>query len=373
MSATIYIATRKGLFTIRKHQQWQIDKLDFTGAPVSNILKDSRDGKLYAALNHGHFGVKLHRSDDNGESWQELAAPKYPVKPEDEPDVLDSFRNIPIPWAMKQIFCLVQGGDDQPGRIWCGTIPGGLFRSDDHGASWQFDEKLWRIALDKVWTGGGFDYAGIHSICVDPRNSQHITIGVSVGGIWRSEDDGNSWTIAGEGLRNEYMPPGQEYDPYVQDPHRMVQCNSDPDRIWVQHHNGMFVSEDGAKTFREIEKAGPSTFGFAVAVHPADANTAWFVPGVKDECRIPVDGKLVVTKTTDGGEHFSVLSNGLPQQHAYDLVYRHGLAVDDTGELLVMGSTTGAVWLSEDGGDNWQLVNAHLPPVYEVHIGKNQA
>ena len=64
--------------------------------------------------------------------------------------------------------------------------------------------------------------------------------------------------------------------------------------MWVQHHNGVFHSVDGSKTYREIEQAGPSTFGFAVCAHPLDDQTAWFVPGVKDECRVPVDGKLVV-------------------------------------------------------------------------------
>ena len=70
----------------------------------------------------------------------------------------------------------------------------------------------------------------------------------------------------------------------------------------------------------------PSTFGFAVAVHPRDPETAWFVPEIKDEKRIPREGKLVVTRTRDGGKTFEVLSNGLPQSHAYDVVYRHALA-----------------------------------------------
>ena len=117
-----------------------------------------------------------------------------------------------------------------------------------------------------------------------------------------------------------------------------------------------------------MQTAQPSSFGFAVAVHPEDPNTAWFVPGVKDEKRYPVDGALVVTRTRDGAETFDVLRDGLPQQHAYDIVYRHGLAIDASGDTLAFGSTTGNLWLSDDQGDRWQTVSEHLPPVYCVRF-----
>ena len=112
----------------------------------------------------------------------------------------------------------------------------------------------------------------------------------------------------------------------------------------------------------------PSTFGFAVAAHPHDEGTAWFVPAVKDETRYPGGGRVVVTRTRDGGQTFETLTTGLPQQHAYDLVYRHALDVDETGEQLAFGSTTGSLWFSGNGGDSWQMASAHLPPIYAVHF-----
>ena len=86
-----------------------------------------------------------------------------------------------------------------------------------------------------------------------------------------------------------------------------------------------------------------------MAVHPDDADTAWFVPGVKDECRIPVDGKLVVARTRDGGQSFDVLTEGLPQEHAYDLVFRHALDIDDSGRRLAMGAGGRAGGEARDG------------------------
>jgi hypothetical protein len=137
----------------------------------------------------------------------------------------------------------------------------------------------------------------------------------------------------------------------------------------VQHHNGVFRSTDGAATWEEIADRPPSVFGFAAATHPHDPDTAWFAPAIKDECRVPVDGSVVVARTRDGGRSFDMLRAGLPQEHAYDLVYRHGLAVDETGDRLVMGSTTGNLWVSEDQGDSWECVSTHLPPIDAVRFG----
>jgi photosystem II stability/assembly factor-like uncharacterized protein len=148
----------------------------------------------------------------------------------------------------------------------------------------------------------------------------------------------------------------------------MVQCAGAPEVFWVQHHNGIYRSEDGAGSWQEIADVRPSAFGFAVAVHPRDPDTAWFAPATADACRIPVDAQLVVSRTRDGGRSFTRLSRGLPPAPVYDLVYRHDLAVDDSGERLACASTTGGLWLSENQGDDWQCLSARLPPVYCVRF-----
>ena len=351
MSDRLLIGTRKGLFDMRPTRgNWTIAGTSFLGDPISMLLADKRDGALYAAPALGHFGVKLQRSRDEGRTWQEIPAPAFPKSAVDGPSV-------------SYIFCLETGGVDQPGWIWCGTIPGGLFLSRDHGESWSLNEPLWNVPERKEWSGGGFDEAGVASICVDPRDSNRVTIGVSTGGVRVTENGGANWSASADGMYAEYFPPPRHRAPEVQDVHRLVQCPAAPDTMWAQHHNGVFRSTDGARSWQEVTTIRPAKFGFAAAVHPKDPDTAWFVPGVKDECRIPVDARLVVARTRDGARSFDVLTEGLPQSHAYDLVYRHGLAVDETGTRLAMGSTTGHLWLSENGGDSWTLVAGHLPPV----------
>ena len=216
--------------------------------------------------------------------------------------------------------------------------------------------------------GGGTVDPALHSIVVDPRDPNRVAVAVSCGCVWRTADGGNTWAVGARGMIARFMPPDLQNDPEIQDPHMVVQSPSSPDVYWCQHHNGIFRSTDGLNSWHEITTAPVSNFGFAVAVHPHDPNTAWFVPAHSDQDRIPVDGKVVVTRTTDGGKTFSAFRDGLPQDNAFDLIYRHGLAIDRTGTRLAMGSTTGSLWVSENGGEAWHQLSAHLPPVYAVQF-----
>ena len=366
MTDRALIATRKGLFElIRSGAEWRIGPISFAGEPVTMVLSDRRDGTLYAALNLGHFGVKLHRRSKDTAEWTEIAVPAYPPQPED--------RRQEVPWKLSVIWSLAAGGADQPGVLWAGTLPGGLFRSRDRGDSWELMRSLWDRPERSEWVGGGYDLPGIHSICVDPRDSRHVLVGVSCGGVWITRDGGDSWSLNAAGMHANYMPPERADEQNIQDPHQIVQCAAAPDVLWCQHHNGIWRSIDGGKFWQGIgqgddAKVPVSDFGFAVAVHPRDPEIAWFAPAAADQKRVPVDAALAVTRTRDGGKSFEVLRTGLPQQHCYDLIYRHGLALADDGATLLMGSTTGSLWITENGGDTWQTISANLPPIYAVRF-----
>jgi hypothetical protein len=365
LSDRLVVSTRKGLFWVERGRAgWRIAGADFLGDNVTLALSDPVSGHDYAALNHGHFGAKLHRRSGGG--WEEIAAPAYPPKPEGLVD-RDGWGKD-IPYSLIDIFALETGGPEQEGLLWCGTIPGGLFRSPDHGETWELVRSLWDDPKRQQWMGGGMEWPAVHSICVDPRDSRIVRIAISCGGVWETRDGGGTWTCRADGMFAAYLPPDMGRDPNTQDPHRLVQSPSAPDRLWVQHHNGIFRSNDASASWSEIVGVEPSSFGFAVAVHPRDPDTAWFVPAIKDERRIPVDGKLVVTRTRDAGRTFQILRDGLPQSHAYDVVYRHALAVDDSGDRLAFATTTGGLYVSEDQGDRWREVSHTLPPAHAVQF-----
>jgi photosystem II stability/assembly factor-like uncharacterized protein len=352
----ILVATRKGLFTLTRNSHgWSVAALAFPGVPVTAALADPRDGTLYAALKHGHFGPKLHRSEDGGDTWREIGTPVFPADADGAP-------------ALSQMFTIESGGAGEPGRLWIGAVPAGLFRSDDHGDSWELVRPLWDVPSRPKWFGGGNEDTAMHTVSPDPRDSERLMIAISCAGVWETTDGGAHWTVQGEGLIATYMPPELQGAREVQDPHRVARCAAEPNVMWMQHHNGIFRSTDAGLHWTQLKPPGDD-FGFAVAAHPREPGTAWFVPAVKDEIRMPRDGALCVTRTGDGGKTWETLRDGLPQRDAYDLIYRHGLDADDTGERLAMGSTTGALWTSDNGGERWQLVNAHLPPIYAVRFG----
>jgi len=164
----------------------------------------------------------------------------------------------PWPWSLDQIWIL-EPDPRGPEALWCGTIPGGLFHSPDGGASWRLVRSLWDRPERKQWFGGGYDFPGIHSITVDPRDPRRVLAGVSCGGAWLTEDGGESWSVASRGMFAAYTPPEQAENPVIQDPHRIVRCAGSPDVLWAQHHNGVFRSTDGAKSWKEI-KINPSSF-----------------------------------------------------------------------------------------------------------------
>src|SRR5665213_3577945 len=355
MAERMLVATRKGLLSlVRKNGGWQIARTDFLSIPVTAALHDARDGAIYAALKHGHFGSKLHRSDDDGQTWKELPAPAFPADAAGSPSLF-------------QVWTLEAGAANDKGTLWAGALPAGLFRSDDRGESWSQVGSLWDVPEREKWAGGGYDDAGIHTISPDPRDAKRMFVAISCGGVWETLDAGKSWRLHGKGMLATYLPPEQAGVLETQDPHRVARCQAAPDTMWMQHHCGIFRSTDAGRTWTQMKLPGDD-FGFAVAAHPKDPLTAWFVPAVKDEMRVPRDGQFAVTRTRDGGKTWDTLRDGLPQRDAYDLVYRHGLDVDDSGERLAMGSTTGALWVSENGGDAWQLTNAHLPPIYAVRL-----
>ncbi len=354
MAERILVATRKGLITLARNGEWSVLRTDFAGIPVTATLYDQRDGAIYAVLKHGHFGTKLHRSDDDGKTWIELPAPAFPPDAAGAP-------------ALFQLWTIETGGAGQKGRLWAGALPAGLFVSDDRGENWRQVSALWNVPEREKWFGGGYDDAGIHSISPDPRDPDRIVVAISCGGVWDTRDAGAHWMLQGEGLVASYMPPELAGQKETQDPHRVVRCDSVPDVMWMQHHCGIFRSVDAGVSWTPIKPPGDD-FGFAVAAHPREGGTAWFVPAIKDEMRVPRDGALAVTRTQDGGKTWQSFRDGLPQRNAYDMIYRHGLDVDETGNRLAMGSTTGSLWVSENGGEGWQLLNAHLPPIYAVRL-----
>ncbi len=350
----LLVSTRKGLVIYKqKNNQWQYDSLHFQGIPICLSYYHPQNATLWAFQDHGHWGVKMSKSKDFGKTWLEVEAPKFPEGAEVKDGQPASLTYV---WAAQHV----------GNALWLGTVPGGLFKTEDDGQSWELNQSLWNDPNRKThWFGGGMRDPGIHSIVVDPRDEQHMFIGISCAGVYETHDGGSTWQAKNKGLRADFLP-----DPNAElghDPHLLVTCPSSPDHLWQQNHCGIFKSDNGASSWDEVtENGGPAKFGFAVAVDEKNPLRAWVVPGVSDEIRVAVNGALCVCRTDDGGKTWQALRKGLPQESAFDIVYRHALGY--SGNQLVFGSTTGNLFHSTDAGESWDVVSNYLPMVNAVDI-----
>jgi len=352
----ILIATAKGLVVYEFHSgQWTYRKTHFLGQPASMVFFDKRNGAWWVSLAHRHWGQKMHCSENEGKTWIEVATPQYPEGSELSPGV---------PATLKYIWSITGGGMKHPERIWVGTEPGGLFLSKDNGGSFTMIETLWEHPTrPEFWFGGGRDNAGIHSIVVDPRDDDHVYIGVSCAGVFETMDAGKIWEMRNDGLRADYLP-----DPLSKaghDPHAIKICQSEPSIIWQQNHCGIFRSLDSGKTWLDVtDKNGLAKYGFALAIDDEAPNRAWVVPAVSDQTRVAVDQSLCICRTDDGGKTWQEYRRGLPQGNCFDIVLRHDF--DKCDDTLVFGTNTGNLFISNDAGESWGNLNNYLPTVFAL-------
>ncbi len=355
---TLLLGTRKGLIVYKKDASgWKYHKEYFDGIPISYAIGDKDQKHWWACEDHGHWGCKLQKSQDQGNTWEELTAPKY----NETDEVKDG-----VPASLKYMWVLQPQVNDDLDHVLIGTEPGGLFESKDAGKNFNLVNGLWDHPTRKEqWFGGGRDNPGIHSIVIDKNDGQHQYVGISCAGVFETTDGGVNWVPRNKGLKADFLPdPNSEIG---QDPHFLVAHEKNQNIMWQQNHCGIFKSEDGGKLWHEIsEPNGPANFGFVITLDEDDAQTAWVVPAVSDEKRLAIDRKLVVCRTKDGGKSWEKLTSGLPQQACYDIVYRHGM--DITGNTLAFGTTTGNLFLSENKGEDWDCINHYLPMIYSVRF-----
>ncbi len=394
MSNMMLLGTRKGaLIFDRINDTWRPRPITHAGIPVCYAARDPRDGTLWASLDHGHWGPKLSRSRDNGATWEDVMSLKYPkdaryiVKYLPSPDFNPESPTAQAEYAnatVYKIWNIAFGHANQPGKLYAGTIPGGLFVSDDGGDTWELNRPLWNhdsrggdlfagdATAENRWYGtpASIDYGvfepGIHSIIVDPRDSNHLLVAVSSAGVIETRDGGLTWHGRNRGMLNDYNPnPEAEWG---HDPHFVANCSGQPDHLWQQNHCGVFYSSDGAQQWEKVSVPDVGVhFGFPIVADANDGLTAWVVPAHADSERMAIDGGLFVARTTDGGQSWQTFRKGLPQDNAYDIVLRHGL--DVAGDCLCFGSTTGNLYLSEDRGETWQCLSNNFPPIYSVRFG----
>ncbi len=355
-SKQLLLGTTKGLLVYKQEDKGIVlSAIHFNGYNVTMVFADERSDTWWVCVSHKHWGQKIHYSRNNGEQWTEVSIP--------------SFNGLYLPDGqpakLKNLWCMQHGGFDRPNDLWIGTDPGGLFHSQDKGASWQIVEGLWNHPSRKFseqWFGAGSDSPFIHSIIVHPDNSDHLYIAVSSAGVFESQDKGATWTPKNKGLVAAYLPnPDTEVG---HDPHRLLMIKSNPEILWQQNHCGIFYTKDGGENWIDVSKDAKPNYGFTIVVDQNNPASAWVIPVESDEHRVPPDLRLQVMATSDYGKTWEDASSGLPDQKVFDIVLRQ--AFDKKENLFAFGTTNGNLYYSMQINNEplkWKQASAHLTKV----------
>lgn len=350
MKTIVYVGTRKGCFVFESEdrKEWRKTAMHFPGWVVQHMIRDSRDGRLYAALDSMIYGTNIHWSDDDGETWH-IAESEYRVNTET---------------TVTRLWTVHAGHQDRPGVVWAGADPGALLKSEDYGKNWApvlgFNEHPTR----EKWHPGAGGMM-VHSFAQDPRDPDHITIGMSAGGVFQTYDGGKSWEPSNTGILADFQP--EKYPEVGQCVHHMEISPADPNVLYQQNHCGVYRSEDSGKSWINCTEGLPSYFGFPMAVHHHKVGTIFTVPQTNEEFRYVPEGKFRVFRSRNGGDEWEPLTNGLPQENAFLSVYRLAMACDAHEQAGVyVGTTGGTAYFSNNEGDSWSVLSDTLPPIYSV-------
>ncbi|MEL6838716.1 MAG: sialidase family protein [Pseudomonadota bacterium] len=380
MQTTILVGTTKGAFLIRSEKDradWQVKGPFCDGWPINHMIGDS--DMIWAGGGGDWSGAGVWRSDDRGKTWTctKLTKGQMDEWAANDPDfaAMIGWTDTPPPYG--EDFSQIWSLGHHHGTLYAGTKPANLLASHDNGATWEKLEGLTNHPSADSWNPGAAGLV-LHTIVGDPDNKDKLWIGISAAGVFATEDGGKSWerrnrlsnAEACAGHNHPAAPANGETGHCV---HNMMRAPGNADRLYQQNHHGVWRSNDGGRSWDDINDGLPSTFGFPIRVHPHDPDTIWTIPLNGDSAgRYPPDASAAVWRSRDAGESWEPLRKGLPQQACYFTVLRQAMAGDTQEKAgIYFGTNSGSVFASIDEGENWEEIARHLPTVLAVEVLEN--
>ncbi|MFL6120806.1 WD40/YVTN/BNR-like repeat-containing protein [Actinophytocola sp.] len=352
MTVVLAIGTRKGMWlaTSEDRASWEVTGPHHPMTDVYAVGFDSRRStpRLLAGITSEHYGPSVAFSDDLGRTWQE---------PDHAPIAFPEDTGA----ALARVWQFAPGA--APDVVYAGVQPSALFRSTDGGQTFELVRGLWDHPHREHWTPG-FGGQAIHSIVPHPTDPARLTVAMSTGGVYATEDGGETWQARNQGIKAYFLP--DQYPEYGQCVHRIAQHPDRPERFYAQNHHGVYRSDDGALTWRSIAEGLPSDFGFPMVVHPHRPDVVYNFPLVADGRRFAPEGRCAVYRSEDAGRSWDALTDGLPEPF-WNAVMRDAMCVDDADQAGVyIGTRSGTVFASRDEGEHWRPVVQNLPDVLSV-------
>ena len=353
----LLVGTRKGLVVLEgEHGTFDVRARAFAGETVEYAVRDARTGLTLASVTSGFYGPRIWITDDPGGEWEQAHGVALPEDGEA---------------ALARIWTIVPGEAD--GLLYAGGDPGVLFESRDGGRTWELNEALWHHPTRPSWQPGGGGLC-LHSIVPWPGDENRLALGISAVGVWLTEDGGRTWRHGNAGLVARYLPEEARADTFDLCVHDLHRAPRRPERLFMQFHGGVYRSDDAGESWIDIAPGLPSDFGFPLAVDPADPDSAYVIPLTADVDRVTPEGRVRVYETRDAGASWLPRGDGLPQGDAYLTVLRQAFdrAGEGSGLGLYFGATSGDVFGSTDAGASWFTAARRLAPVYSVRVAPEE-
>jgi photosystem II stability/assembly factor-like uncharacterized protein len=236
-----------------------------------------------------------------------------------------------------------------PRRIYAATSRGGMFRSEDRGESWR--EINEGILYKEAW-----------SLAQHPMTGE-LVLGTGPSSIFKSNDGGDSWTDC-EQLRN--LPETEDWTfpgpPHISHVKGVALCTEDPKIIFGAIEEGWLIrSKDGGESWQNI-KDGTEFDSHSVAVMPGGSNVV-----------IATSGKSFY-KSVDGGDRFVKYAAGLDRRYMAQAAFHPArprifltaaAAVPPPFWRRPEGADT-AFYRSDDQGESWRRLSGGLPEYFKA-------
>jgi len=362
----VLVGTRKGAFILTSDEarkDWKVQGPEFAGWEIWHIKGSPADpNRIYASQNSGWFGQIIQRSDDGGATWNPVG---NDFSYGSETGTHLWYDGTPHPWEFARVWHVEPALDD-PDTVYAGVEDAAIFRSKDGGGTWQELTSLRTHESSSGWMPGAGGM-GVHTIVQDPAVPGRIYVAISAAGVFRSDDEGETWRPMNKGLHSNDLPdPDAEVGHCV---HRIAKHPSNPETLFMQKHWDVMRSDDAGESWQEVSGNLPSDFGFPIDVHAHEPETIYVVPILSDSYHYPPDGKLRVYRSKTGGNEWEPLTKGLPQENCYVNILRDAMAVDSLDSCgIYFGTTGGQVYGSADSGDSWAPIVHDLPAVLSVEV-----
>lgn len=337
----LLVGTLKGITVLERQERQKLtDPWSRTGdllkdRHISSILPEPERGGLFAGIHGGG----LYASEDDGQSWE------------------PRMRGL----SQEHVYTIASQRRNGDLLLFAGTEPAHLFQSADYGDSWEEIPALRSVPGTEKWTFPAPPNLGhVKNIVFDPRDSRKMYAGIEQGGLFKSEDGGQSWRE----LESYYQPTDEVY----KDVHRVVLRPSNPDVLYITGGEGLYCSSDGGQTWEHLTTRN-SRIGYPdqLLLSPRDEKTMFMSgsaqsPNFWRESHV---ANAAIARTRDGGRNWEILERGLPKTMRGN-IEAMSMAIWPDGFALFIANTDGEVYCSVDEGENWSRIAAGLAPISKV-------